>query len=70
MIEETLKLYGAGLTPAGNIVTPRGVETGVKLVIHRGRLRAEGDGHLLFSGPSVPASVCRFVENFWYWNKT
>jgi|WetSurMetagenome_2_1015567.scaffolds.fasta_scaffold174989_3 hypothetical protein len=70
MIEETLKLYGAGLTPAGNVITPRGLETNVELVVHRGRLRAEGEGQLLFSGPATPAAVCRFVENFWYWSKS
>jgi hypothetical protein len=70
-ITSTLELYGATLSPTGRVITPGGVETGVTLKTKGKRLRAEdANGRLIYSGPAAPESVCRFVEEFWYWRKS
>lgn len=70
-LADTLALYGAALSPDGFIVTPKGVKTRVRPIIYGKRLRARSDsGELLYAGPAEPASLCAFVEKFWFWSKT
>lgn len=57
--------YGYAILPDGTLVTPKGKETGVKLVcLPRGRYqaRAKERDTLLWSGPN-PA---KFLESYWY----
>lgn len=68
-IEDALAQYGATLSKNGHIITKLGQVTPVRPVIKRGRLRMEGIGHLLFSGPPTAETVCEFVESYWYWVK-
>lgn len=70
-LANTLALYGATLSPDGFIVTPKGVKTHVRPIIYGRRLRIRsGSGELLYAGPAEPASLCAFIENFWFWSKT
>lgn len=71
-ISAALASYGARLDEDGQIISPTGHHTGVRLTIKRGRLRAESaqTGRLIFSGPAHVAAVESFVEGFWYWTKT
>lgn len=70
-ITNTLALYGATLSPDGFIVTPKGATTRVRPVLDGRRLRVMSDSdELLYAGPAEPASLCTFVERFWYWEKT
>lgn len=64
-----LSAYGAGLDTDGFIVRA-GKTLGVRITEKSRRLRiASGSGQLLASGPAKPATVERFVERFWHWEK-
>lgn len=57
--------YGYAILPDGTLVTPKGKETGVKLVCLRGgryQARAKEGNTLFWSGPD-PA---KFLESFWF----
>ena len=69
VIKETLKTYGADLNEVGEIISPRGKETGVILVKKGKRLRMENNSELVASGPFNPNTICSFVERFWFWEK-
>jgi hypothetical protein len=62
-MKERLAEYGYTLNEVGELVSPKGRPTGVRVAIKRGRIRAfvAVDGCLLFSG----ADIGRFLEAFW-----
>lgn len=65
-----LTAYDAHLDADGSIVR-RGKTLGVRIHAKAGRLRIESSsGRLLASGPARPATVERFVEKFWCWEKS
>lgn len=67
--QQTLSGYDAHLDDGGRIVR-RGKTLGVRIIEHKQRLRIESvAGTLLASGPIAPATVERFVERFWFWEK-
>ena len=69
MIEGALKEYGASINEDGFIKRGEKVLP-VRLLISKGRLRAEGkDGNLIASFPVNKSSVSTFVEKFWFWEK-
>lgn len=64
-----LSAYGAELDADGFIVR-RGKKLGVRITEKSRQLRIEsGSGQLLAAGPAKPATVERFVERFWCWEK-
>jgi hypothetical protein len=67
---QALTAYDAGIAEDGRIVR-HGKTLGVRIHEHKQRLRIESvAGTLLASGPIAPATVERFVERFWFWEKT
>ena len=70
-INDTLALYGA--TYDGEIISPKGNRTQVKIEIKRGRARfvtLKGNT-LLMSAPSFQISMAiqKLVEQYWFWKK-
>lgn len=68
--QQALGRYDAHLAEDGRIVR-NGKTMGVRICEYKQRLRIESvAGTLLASGPIAPATVERFVERFWFWEKT
>jgi len=66
-ILEALSIYGAALDADG-FVMKNGRTLSVKLIVAKGRLRAEDKrGHLIASFPNKPESVHTFVKRYWFW---
>ena len=59
MIPAALALYGASLTPDG-YVTEGGKTLSVRAVVKGQRIRFEGAGRLIMSGPIAADTVCAF----------
>jgi len=70
-VVQALAAYGATLSDWGVIIR-NGKATGVNVVVRKGRVnfKSTGSGKLLASGPLEAASVERFVESFWFWEKS
>ena len=68
VVAAALRPYGASLTADGHIQKGDKVLS-VRPVIKGNRLRMEGKGQLLASGPITEAFVQSFVEKFWFWEK-
>ena len=67
--QQALTAYDAHLAEDGRIVR-KGNTLGVVITEKKNRLRIESvAGTLLASGPVKPATVERFVESFWFWQK-
>jgi len=67
MINKVLNEYGARL--AGDLIEKNGKTLSVKISIKGNRIRFEGNGALISSGPIKESTVSGFVEEFWSWNK-
>lgn len=69
MVSEALKLYGATVTAADEIVARNGTPSGVFVNVRGRRLqfRNGSTGACLASGPVEAATIDRFVTRFWYW---
>lgn len=68
IVKQALALYGADLTEEG-FIRKDGKTTSVQVVKKGQRLRFEGRGYLLASGPIAEKTVCSFVEDFWFWSR-
>jgi hypothetical protein len=68
LIKQALQQYGATLTDV-NFIARNDKVMYVQVVIKGKRLRFEGHGKLLASGPVTAKFVESFVEQFWFWEK-
>ena len=68
IIKQALQQYGAGLTDE-NFISRNDKVLSVQAVIKGKRLRFEGAGKLIASGPITAKFVESFVEQFWFWEK-
>lgn len=68
MVNNALADYGAELTD-DNFITKNGKATKILVVVKKGRLRFGSESGSHMSGSVTGATVCAFVEKFWYWNK-
>lgn len=66
-VKNTLANYGASVNEFGNIVKGEKVLS-VKVVVKSNRLRFEGMGQLIASGPNTEAFVNSFVKRFYNWS--
>ena len=70
-IKIALKEYGARLNPTGEIISPKGKNTGIipKKMGRRLRMEISSNSDLVSSGPLNQEFVCSFVEKYWFWEK-
>jgi len=70
MINDALLQYSASLSPDG-LIQRDGKTLPVFVKIAKNRLRfISTSGNLLSSGPVDSKTVEKFVEDFWFWEKT
>lgn len=63
--------FGASVTEDGLFSKGNRVIPSVKIKIVKGRMRFENQmtGDLIASGPISSATITKFVQKFWFWEK-
>lgn len=70
-IKEVLARFGATLTEAGRIISPKGKETAVKVIMEAFRIRYEDlKGNSLGTDVYSPFNFEKFIKNNWNWKKS